>query len=171
MSKTIDLIFTPGAALPVKIAVAGFILWLLNVLFVALHEAGHAVVAACFGAEVFSIYISPAGYCGSTCYTVLSNVTEGNLVLAGGILATTIATLIFSWLKLEFAVYVIGLRTIESLLNYSGGSDMAALTSWAGPSMYGVTFMLTVVTMLCVGKTAYESRLCEKRKAGALRAP
>ncbi|WP_424358118.1 hypothetical protein [Methanocella sp. MCL-LM] len=171
MSKTTALKSNLEARLPVKIIVAGFVLWLLNVLFVALHEAGHAMAAASFGAEVFSIYISPAGYCGGTCYTVLSNVTEGNLVLAGGILATTLATLIFSWLKLEFAVYVIGLRTIESLLNFSGGSDMAALTSWAGPSMYGVSFMLTAVTMLCVGKTAYENRLCEKRKTGALRAP
>lgn len=171
MPKIIDRVLNPGVPLPVKIIVAGFALWILNVAFVALHELGHAAVAVSFGAKVVSIYISPAGYCGGTCYTVLSNVTEGSLVLAGGLLATAIVTIILSRLKMELAVYVIGLRTMESLLNFTGSSDMTALINWAGPPMYVIAFMLTAVTMLCIGKTAYENRLCEKRKTGATGAP
>jgi hypothetical protein len=133
--------------------------WLLNVAFVAVHELGHASLATYFGAKVCQVYISPMGYNGATSYTVLASAIESRLVIAGGLIAPIIATLAAYLLKTELPVYVIGLRTVESLTNYSTGSDMTSLASLAGWQSYAVSFFMAGLIMLCIVRTMYCCRL------------
>lgn len=144
------------------LARAGFIIlsvWLLNVAFVAVHELGHASVATYFGAEVYKIHISPLGYNGATSYTSLSDLSEMRLITAGGLLITVAATLVLYWLKTEFPVYVVGLRTVESLINFSPGSDMASLAGWTGWESYAFSLVGAGIIMLCIIRTMYRCRL------------
>ena len=135
------------------------LLWLLNVLFIGIHELGHASLVLCFGAKICNMYISPIGYEGATSYTSLTNQAQSSLVLMGGILATTVATLVLYKLNIELAVYVLGLRTIESLFNFSRGSDMASLIILAGHWAYIGSLLLIGFTSICLWHTVYENRI------------
>jgi hypothetical protein len=133
--------------------------WLLNVAFVAVHELGHASLATYFGGKVFQVYISPIGYNGATSYTSLTSIFEGRLVIAGGLIAAIITTLAAYLLKTELPVYVIGLRTVESLTNYTMGSDMTSLAGWIGWQSYALSFFTAGLIMLCIVRTMYCYRL------------
>jgi len=111
-------------------------IWLCNVLFVASHEAGHALLASAFGANICGVYVSPLGIDGSTTHTILASPSAADLVEFAGAGATTLALAIAFFLRLELAVYVLALRTTECLLNYSPGSDMAALYAGIGANAY-----------------------------------
>jgi hypothetical protein len=128
-------------------------IWLLNVLFVAVHEGGHSVVAASFGAHIYEIYISPSGLEGATTHTQLTDQTQVDIVLAAGVVASTLAIVIAYLVRLEIAVYVLGLRTVESLLNYSAGSDMLSLLKNTGSDAYLLSIALIAISGLFVGLT------------------
>jgi len=128
-------------------------IWLLNVVFVAVHEGGHSAVAASFGAHIYEVYISPTGLDGATTHTRLTDQTQVNLVLAAGVVASTLAVFIAYLVRLEIAVYVLGLRTVESLINYSAGSDMLSLLNNVGNDTYGISIALIAITGLFVGLT------------------
>lgn len=128
-------------------------IWLLNVVFVAVHEGGHSAVAASFGSHIYEIYVSPIGLEGATTHTQLKDPTQMDLVLAAGVVATTLAIIIAYLVRLEIAVYVLGLRTVESLLNYSAGSDMLCLLKNVGSDAYLLSIALIVITGLLVGLT------------------
>lgn len=145
---------TPG-----KIFLIIFAIWIFNVLFVAVHELGHASLAACFGAHIYNLYINPAGLDGDTSYTLISNPAESNVVVAGGLVATTLAAVALSKLKMELGVYVIGFRSLESLLNFTHNSDMASLISGAGSEAYAISLALAGVVIVCMVATAYENRI------------
>ena len=131
-------------------------IWLLNILFVAVHEIGHAAIAICFGANICHMYISPFGYDGATSYTIITDIFKNNIVIAGGVLATILATLITQKMKIELAVYVLGLRTIESLSNFTKGSDMALLLRIAGPWTLVISLTLIGIIVICLGHTLYK---------------
>jgi predicted neutral ceramidase superfamily lipid hydrolase len=128
-------------------------IWLLNVAFVAVHEGGHSAVAASFGSHIYDIYISPTGLEGSTTHTQLTDKTQSDIVLAAGVVASTIALVIAYLVRLEIAVYVLGLRTVESLLNYTAGSDMLCLLRNVVSEAYLLSIALIVITGLFVGLT------------------
>jgi hypothetical protein len=144
-------------------------IWLLNVLFVAVHEGGHSVVAASFGSHIYEIYISPSGLEGATTHTQLTDQTQVDIVLAAGVVASTLAIVIAYLVRLEIAVYVLGLRTVESLLNYSAGSDMLSLLKNAGSDAYLLSIALIVISGLFVGLTVRKrlnKSLSARRGAG-----
>jgi hypothetical protein len=128
-------------------------IWLLNVVFVAVHEGGHSAAAASFGAHIYEIYVSPTGLEGATTHTQLTDRTQSDIVLAAGVVASTLAIVIAYLIRLEIAVYVLGLRTVESLLNYSAGSDMLCLLKNVGIDAYLLSMALIVITGLFVGLT------------------
>jgi hypothetical protein len=128
-------------------------IWLLNVVFVAVHEGGHAVVASSFGSRIYEVYVSPLGLDGATTHTQLKDGNQTDIVLAAGVLASTLAIVIAYLVRLEIAVYVLGLRTVESLLNYTTGSDMFCLLRNLGTDAYLVSIALIVITGLFVGLT------------------
>ena len=128
-------------------------IWLLNVGFVAIHEGGHSAIAAAFGAKIYSIYVSVTGLEGSTTHDVLTVQSQTDLVLAAGMIATTVALVIAFLARFELAVYVLGLRTVESLLNYSTGSDMLALLRNVGTDAYLFSAVMIGIAALCVGLT------------------
>ena len=127
--------------------------WLLNVLFVVVHEGGHATAATLFGVHVDNVYISPTGLEGATTHDPLQDQAQVDVVLAAGVAATTVAVVVAWLLRLEIVVYVLGLRTVESLLNYEQGSDMLCLTQNIGSNAYLLSMALIVVTGLAVGLT------------------
>jgi hypothetical protein len=77
--------------------------------------------------------------------------TQTDLVLAAGTIATTVALVIAFLARSELAVYVLGLRTVESLLNYSTGSDMHALLRNVGTDAYLFSAVMIGITAICVG--------------------
>jgi hypothetical protein len=158
----------PGVAVLGKIARTVLLIWLFNVLFVVVHEVGHASIAACCGAKICSINISPYGFDGATSYTTLSNAIKSNIVLAGGMLATAIATVVLYWLRNELAVYVMGLRTVESLANFNQGSDMTSLMLWIGPWSYLASLMVICLILIFLCRTVYENRVKVKTITGFL---
>jgi hypothetical protein len=139
-------------------------IWLLNVAFVAVHEGGHCAVAAFFGSHIYEIYISPTGLEGATTHTQLKDQAQVDIVLAAGVVASTLAIVIAYLVRLEIAVYVLGLRTVESLLNYSAGSDMLSLLKNLGSDTYLLSIALIMITCLFVGLTAHK-RLNKSRNA------
>jgi hypothetical protein len=139
-------------------------IWLLNVVFVAVHEGGHAAVAASFGSQIYDVYISPTGLEGATTHTQLTDQTQANIVLAAGVAASTLAILIAYLVRLEIAVYVLGLRTVESLLNYTAGSDMFCLLKNLGSDAYLLSLALIVISCLFAGLTV-RKRLNKSRNA------
>lgn len=151
-----------GFAFLVKIAALMVTFWLLNVLFVGFHEAGHAVLAALFGANVFSVYVSPLGIDGATTHTVLPLQYQAQLVLAGGVAVTTVATIIAYLIRQDIAVYVLSLRTVESLINYSPGADMAALFGTIGYNTLMITAVLVVTIILLVASTFHRRYTASK---------
>jgi hypothetical protein len=138
-------------------------IWLLNVIFVAVHEGGHSVAAASFGSQIYNIYISPTGLEGATTHTRLNDPTQVNIVLAAGVAATTLAIAFFYMIRLEIAVYVLGLRTVESLLNYTTGSDMLCLLNNIGSDAYLISIALILITGIFVG-------LSVRKRLGVIRA-
>lgn len=142
-------------------------IWLLNVVFVAVHEGGHSAVAASFGSQIYNVYISPTGLEGATTHTQLKDQTQTNLVLAAGVVASTLAIVIAYLVRLEIAVYVLGLRTVESLLNYTAGSDMLCLLKNVGSDAYLLSIVLIVISGLFVGLTV-RKRLYQSRSAKRL---
>jgi hypothetical protein len=142
-------------------------IWLLNVVFVAVHEGGHSAVATLFGSRIYDIYISPMGLDGATTHTQLTDQTQVNIVLAAGVVASTLAIVIAYLIRLEIAVYVLGLRTVESLLNYSAGSDMLCLLRNIGSDAYLLSMTLILITALFVGLTV-SKRLSKSRSAKRL---
>lgn len=147
----------------VKIVAVLAAIWLLNVLFVVVHESGHALVASAFGAQIENIYISPTGLEGATTHSAIADMTQTNLILAAGVTITTIATVVALLLRQEIIVYVFGLRTVESLLNYSAGSDMLCLLKNIGPDTYIISMAMISITALCV-------MLCIHRRFDVIRA-
>jgi hypothetical protein len=131
-------------------------IWLLNVAFVAVHEGGHCAAAASFGSQIYNVYINPTGLEGSTTHTQLDNQAQTDAVLAAGVTATTLAIIIAYTIRLEIAVYVLGLRTVESLLNYTSGSDMFCLLKNVGSDAYMLSIALIVITGLLVGLTVHK---------------
>ncbi len=126
-------------------------IWLLNVCFVAIHEGGHSAIAATCGAKIYNIYVSVTGLEGSTTHDALTVQSQTDLVLAAGTIATTVALVIAFLVRFELAVYVLGLRTVESLLNYSTGSDMLALLRNVGTDAYLFSAVMIGITAICVG--------------------
>ncbi len=122
--------------------------WLLNVAFVAVHEGGHSAVAAAFGAQIYSVYISPTGLEGATTHTQLTDTAQSGVVLAAGVLATTLAVIVAYLVRLEIGVYVFGLRTVESLLNYTAGADMLGLYQNLGSETYLISIGLITIAGL-----------------------
>ena len=145
-----------------KIAALPVAFWLLNVLFVASHEAGHAVLATAFGAQVYNVYISPLGIDGATTHTVLALQNQAVIVLAGGVVFTTLATLIAYLIRLDLVVYVLALRTVESLINYSPGSDMATLFTNLGYGTLVVSAVLVCTIILLVASTFHRRYTASK---------
>lgn len=140
-------------AVPVKIIAILLAIWLLNVFFVASHEMGHAAIADHFGANIYKVYISPLGADGSTTHAVLPDRDQADLVLAGGILTTTALTIVAYCLRFELAVYVLGIRTTESLMNYTQGSDMSTLMASMGTDTYAISMTLIAVTVVILAMT------------------
>lgn len=128
-------------------------IWLLNVGFVAIHEGGHTATAAYYGAKIYSVYVSVTGLEGATTHDALAVQSQTNLVLAAGMIATTGALVIAFLARFELAVYVLGLRTIESLLNYSTGSDMLAMLRNIGTDAYLFSAVMIGISVLCAGLT------------------
>jgi hypothetical protein len=126
-------------------------IWLLNVVFVAVHESGHCVTATASGANIIGVYISPLGLEGATTHTQVTDQANVNIVLAAGVVTTTLAIIVAYFARLEIAVYVIGLRTIESVINYSPGSDMQCLLANIGTDAYLLSAVLLLVSGLFVG--------------------
>jgi hypothetical protein len=126
-------------------------IWLMNVAFVAVHEGGHAAVATAFGSQVYEVYVSPVGLDGATTHTQLKDRGQTDIVLAAGVVATTLAVVISYLVRLEIAVYVLGLRTAESLINYTTGSDLLCLWKNVGSDAYLLSIALIVITCLFVG--------------------
>ena len=145
--------YIQGFAFLLKIAALPVAFWLLNVLFVASHEAGHAVLATAFGAQVYNVYISPLGIDGATTHTVLPLQYQAALVLAGGVVSTTLVTLMAYVIRLDIVVYVLALRTVESLINYSPGSDMATLFTSSGYGTLVISAVLVCTIILLVAST------------------
>ena len=139
-------------------------IWLLNVVFVAVHEGGHSAAAASFGSHIYNVYISPTGLDGATTHTRLADQGQSDIVLAAGVAASTLAIIVAYLVRLEIAVYVLGLRTVESLLNYSAGSDMLCLLKNVGSDAYLLSIALIVITGLFVGLTV-RKRLIKSRSA------
>ncbi|CAJ36056.1 M50 family metallopeptidase [Methanocella arvoryzae] len=142
-----------------KIIFTAILIWLFNVLFVGIHEMGHALAAICCGAKVCSLYVSLSGFNGATTYTLLTGSIESSTVMLGGILLTVTGTIVLYYLKMELALYVVGLRTIESLNNYNPGSDMTTLLQCIGPWSYLISIGLTCLLTLCMWYMLYEKRL------------
>jgi hypothetical protein len=161
-----ERLFNRRVPLPVKIIAIVVVIWVFNVLFVACHEAGHAITAGAFGAQVHGVYVSPWGLEGSTTHTVLQEKGRADAVVAGGVLATTAAIVIAYVLRLEVAVYVLGLRTLESLTNYTRGSDMGTLLASMGSDAFVVSTMLGLVA-LAVSAMAIDRRFAAMRMARA----
>ncbi len=128
-------------------------IWLLNVGFVAIHEGGHSALAAAFGAKIYNVYVSMTGLEGATTHDVLAVQSQADLVVAAGMIATIAALAIACLAKFELAVYVLGLRTVESLLNYSTGSDMMLLMRNIGTDAYLFSAVLIGIAAICVGLT------------------
>ncbi len=160
-----------GFAFIFKIAAIMVAIWLLNVFFVASHEAGHALPATLFGAEVFSVYISPLGIDGATTHTILPLQYQAELVLAGGVCVTTLAILAAYLIRLDLAVYVLSLRTVESLINYSSGSDMATLFSTLGYGTMLITAVLVSTIILLVASTFHRRYTASKPVDAVIRQP
>ncbi|OPY28982.1 MAG: hypothetical protein A4E28_01139 [Methanocella sp. PtaU1.Bin125] len=150
-------------------------LWLLNVGFVAIHEGGHTAMAAAFGAKIYNVYVSVTGLEGATTHDALPVQSRASLVIAAGIVATTAALVIAFLARFELAVYVLGLRTIESLLNYSAGSDMLALLGNIGTDAYLFSAVMIGISALCTGLTIRRRmgliRSAEQAKRQAIAAP
>ncbi len=128
-------------------------IWLLNVGFVAIHEGGHSAIAAAFGAKIYNIYVSVTGLEGATTHDALAVQSQTDLVLIAGMVATIVALAIAFLAKFEIAVYVLGLRTVESLLNYSTGSDMLALLRNVGDDAYLFSAVMIGIAAICIGLT------------------
>jgi hypothetical protein len=137
-------------------------IWLLNVVFVAVHEGGHSAVAASFGSKIYGIYVSPTGLEGATTHTQLKDPVQVDCVLAAGVVASTLTIIVAYLARLEIAVYVLGLRTVESLLNYSTGSDMLCLLRNVGSDAYLLSIALIVISCVFVGLTV-RKRLSKSR--------
>ena len=142
-----------------KIIFTAVLIWLFNVLFVGIHEMGHALTAVCCGAKVCSLYVSLSGFNGATTYTVLTGSIESNIVMLGGILLTGTATVLLYYLKFELALYVFGVRTLESLNNYNPGSDMTTLLQWIGPWSYVFSAMVIGLIVVLIGNTVFQKRI------------
>lgn len=151
--------------------------WLLNVGFVVIHEGGHCALAAAFGARVYNVYVSATGLEGSTTHDPLAVQSQAELVLAAGMIATMAALVIASLARFELAVYVLGLRTVESLLNFSSGSDMLILLGNIGANAYLLSALMIGIAAICIGLTVHRRigliRLAEmaRQPAGAKPAP
>ncbi|WP_424359595.1 hypothetical protein [Methanocella sp. MCL-LM] len=154
--------FSQGFAFLVKIAAIIVAFWLFNVLFVASHEAGHAALATLFGAKVFDVYVSPLGFDGATTHTVLPLQYQAELVLAGGVAFTTVAVILAYLIRLDIAVYVLSLRTVESLINYSPGADMAMLFTTLGYNTLLITGVFVCTIILVVASTFHRRYAASK---------
>ncbi|WP_048197989.1 hypothetical protein [Methanocella arvoryzae] len=154
--------YSQGFAFLIKIAALIVAIWLLNVLFVATHEAGHATLATLFGAKVFDVSVSPLGIAGATTHTVLPQQYQAELVLAGGAIFTTAAIILAYLVRLDIAVYVLSLRTVESLINYSPGADMATLFSTMGFNTLLLSGVLILTIILVVASTFHRRYTASK---------
>lgn len=148
--------------LALKIVAVIVALWLINVAFVAVHEAGHATVASAFGASVYNVMVSPAGIDGSTTHTMLPERYQTGTVLVSGIIFSTIASVIAYIVRLDIAVYILGLRTFESAINYSQNSDMWSLYVMLGESTLLITSALCITIILVVASTFHRRYTASK---------
>jgi len=148
-----------GFVILYRIGILLIAFWLLNVFFVACHEAGHALVATAFGAKVLDIYINPLGLSGATTHTVLPVYYQSDLVVCAGVISTTVITILAFAARQELAVYVLALRTIESLINYSAGSDMAVMLDKFGYGTLAISAALVCIIVLMVSTTFYRCRI------------
>jgi hypothetical protein len=129
--------------------------WLINVIFVASHEAGHGIAAIASGSKIYGLYVSPLGIEGSITHTTITDPLLCNIVLFSGILATTLMTLIGYLMKYDLAVYLLSIRTIECAINFTPGSDMYSLLLSLGPAIVLLVVAVVGINTLSAGTMFY----------------
>ncbi|MCD1293605.1 hypothetical protein CUJ83_01155 [Methanocella sp. CWC-04] len=139
----------------IKFFIVIFALWLSNILFVSIHEMGHGIMTAAFGGKICNIYVNPLGLDGSITHTVIPDALGANIVLSAGLGITTLALMVFYYLKLDLFVYVMAIRTIECAINLNPGSDMYTLMNSIGSNAFVIMALIVVINAYFAGQAFY----------------
>lgn len=125
--------------------------WLICVLFLVVHEGGHAIVATALGSHVYQIYISPTGSDGYTVQDKLPGLGMAAVAIAGTA-ATVLGTLVALRMRWHAVACVFSLRMALGAINYdyAAGSDMAICASIVGEWAYAATAIVIITAAFAV---------------------
>jgi hypothetical protein len=137
-----------GVSVLLRVIALVFVMWAANLSYGFAHEAAHALVIKTLGGQVYEIYVNPFGTDAYTTHSFVTGMALIVLELAGMAVTTALAffTLLSDYAPLPLFV---ALRTAVYALNYSPGTDIAAIRQALGGGSMPLSLLIVTLNLAC----------------------